>query len=701
MVENFEVVLKKEWCREDLKALTSQFREHESILRLKRRWLMDLPLSIREQKRIEEILPPDDKVLPESLLREDDVSYEDIRICIEMGFGIHNCEKEPHCVQEDVRAFNSLDGFQDIFFLLDDMTNKGLCSFIKILTGGIVKFEKANWSMKRTIKELLPKVIADKNDFSKAALKQLFQLLKDPNFFRGDQVVRSTASEAYRAAAVKVLDEIEDFPVRTLSAMHRKLRGVRGYIPSVQSRKSGGGRDRLISAVKTMCMKMLSDLGEVDEPAEQLAGALGVAGLTLKLIMNRPAVRDFRKFSPEIEALQNDIAKAIHLLNVKKRVSLIELKKVQLLLDPNCELSVRSLRMAVRNLLTEYLYECSDMDKVPEFLVETLDIINRRSQLPSRKRHSSSKIHSSPQELMKEVIQKEVEYVLNISAQAKEVVLDLLPQHEFDEEFAHAYMEDFEGSDTLCISDDDEQVGDTSQHYEFHLYDSYGQTESIGETNPAELNSPVSTSEIDGCSLLSPNGGLNVPLESMRITEMDSDETCGFLHSPSCKESKLLDGQCVARKQYPSGCTGELGLAYSDSLKVTTGQNLSYLSHSPARNSIYNDIKSEETANCSATPKYVFSDLPMEETNIVSQQSRSSNQYLEVQEACDVTSMVAYRFVGRMLDKLAKIEGLELYQGDKLYLRSYSSVPEDSEGNGKYISLYSYVHGAKSGSFDG
>ncbi|KAL0401108.1 UNVERIFIED_CONTAM: hypothetical protein Slati_4140700 [Sesamum latifolium] len=520
--------------------------------------------------------------------------------------------------------------------------------------------------MKRTIKELLPEVIAAKNDNSKKKLKKLFLLLDLKNF-RGNQLVRPIASEAYRAAAVKVLDGLEDFPFRTLIAMHRKLKGVKGYIPSMQSQKSRRGRDSLISVIKKMCMKMLSNFGEVNEPAEPLAGALGVAGLTLKLIMNCPGVRDFRKFSPETEALHNDIAKAIHLLDDSKRVSLIELKKVQFLLDPNSELSVRSLRMAVRNLLTEYLFECSDMEKVPDCLVETLDTINRRSRFSSRKKHSSSKIHSSPQELMKEVIHKEVEHVLAISARAKEVVLDVHPEHEFDEDFDHAYMEDFDGNDDLCISDDDEHVGDISQHYEMHSYSSDCQTESIGETNPAESNSPVSTSERDDHSpLLSPVGRLNIPLKSMHITDAGLDETSGFVRSLSCKKSEVPDEQSMCQKQYPSGFTGELAQAYSDPRKVTTKQNLSSICDSPARNSSYNDLKSEESTSCSRdTPKYVHSDFLVKDTNIVSKQSKPGNQYLEVQEACDITSMVAYHFVGHMLDKLAKSEGIELCQADR------------------------------------
>ncbi|KAL2509280.1 hypothetical protein Fot_32927 [Forsythia ovata] len=93
-------------------------------------------------------------------------------------------------------------------------------------------------------------------------------------------------------------------------------------------------------------------------------------------------LRDYRKFSAETEALQNDIAKAIWLLNDVKRVSLIELKKLQFLLDPSTELSDRSLGMAVMNLLTDDLFKCSDMDNVPDCLLETLSIINS-SQLPS------------------------------------------------------------------------------------------------------------------------------------------------------------------------------------------------------------------------------------------------------------------------------------------------------------------------------
>ncbi|KAH6812818.1 hypothetical protein C2S51_021836 [Perilla frutescens var. frutescens] len=192
---------------------------------------MDLPLSDKEQKRIEELLPPNDKIMPESFLREDDVSYEDIRTCIKKEFGAHR--EESICDQDDEVLLNSCDGFQEISFPLDAMTNKGLCSLVRILTGGLNKFDKTNHRMKRLVKELLPKVIADKNDISKTKLKRCSLLLKDPTNFCGNDLVHFPASESYYAAALTVIDEIKDFPSITLHAMRRRLKGDKGYIPTL------------------------------------------------------------------------------------------------------------------------------------------------------------------------------------------------------------------------------------------------------------------------------------------------------------------------------------------------------------------------------------------------------------------------------------------------------------------------------------
>lgn len=590
---------------------------------------------------------------------------------------------EHQVAQEYIQNFDLCNDHKELFPLLDYMTNSGLCSFLEILTGGMINFEKTKWRMKRTIKDYLKLSSREKNDNFQTKLKLLCQLLEDPKNLCINQVALSSRSNSYRSAAIKVLDGLEDMPFRTLSAMHRKLKGVR-YIPTIQFPKSGWGRDSLISVLRKRCMKMLVELGEGDETPEPLAGALAVAGLTLKLIQNTPFVMEFRKFSPETEALQNDIAKAVWLLNDVKRVSLIELKKLKFLLDPSAELSDRNLRVAVRNLLTDYLFECSDMDNVPDCLLDMLSIINRKSQLPSRRKRSSSKVHSSSQELMKEEIKSEVESILIVSAQAKQIVLDLLSERRFDQDFDHAYMEDLEESDMTDSSDDNsEEELSLPQLFRFRSHDSDDQMESIGETKPVGTNSPASTSEADNCSpLLSPNEKLNCTLESMHINEAESVETFRFVHSSSCIESKMSgDMKNMDRNQHPSISTGERRIACTDML-LTAKENVSIPPVSPDKISNRNDAESQEiSSNSAAIPKYEFSEnFSGEQPNVFNNQSKVVNQYLEVQDACDKMSMVAYDLIGCILDEFLKIEGTDLYQGDILYLRNHASVPQHSEG---------------------
>lgn len=285
------------------------------------------------------------------------------------------------------------------------------------------------------------------------------------------------------------------------------------------------------------------------------------------------------------------------------------------------------------------------MENIPGCLIESLDIINNRPQLGSAKK-SSSKVLSSSKELMKEEIEKEVQLLLNISAQAKEVVANLLPEHKFDEEFVHSNMEDFHGSDSHRVFCDHLQMEDDLQHFEFHSCSSYVQTESIGETNPEEFSLPVHRSKRNKRLPPSPNS------------------------------------QCLG-KEFPSECKAEESKpACSDSAKVTTKARMSFLSPSPARKSSHIEYKYEEATSFSpGTTKNGFSDIKVEETDIVDQQSKSVNRYLELQEACDATSIAAYHFVGYMLDTLAKTEGIELNKDDRFYLRSRTPVLKDTEGN--------------------
>ncbi|EPS70378.1 hypothetical protein M569_04385 [Genlisea aurea] len=267
--------------------------------------------------------------------------------------------------------------------------------------------------------------------------------------------------------------------------MYRKLNGDTDfYTPSFEQKRDGVLRWKLTSQVKELLLKALADFDESGGPAQQrLADVLAVASLQLRL-MKRPALQDFRKTSPETESLQNEILEAISQLNNPKRISVSELKKVQLLLSPDSQKSVRSLRMAVRNLLIDYLFECNDRNNVPDCLLETLRVINRRLQRPPslKKRSSSRARNPPPQVLNKDNVQKEIECVLTLSAQAKDVLSNMAPELEIDEKCI-ILDEEFERSDGFCIAYD---YGD-----EFRDGPDQDQAESIGETNQTAANGSI------------------------------------------------------------------------------------------------------------------------------------------------------------------------------------------------------------------
>ncbi|KAL7176807.1 hypothetical protein ACSBR2_030201 [Camellia fascicularis] len=602
----------EEFLYTDIESLCAKLKYQEKQLKLKRRWLMGLPLSDYEQKQLNRLKFQENKTLPESFLREDDVYYETIKAFVEKGFRACNFERVYHVDQDNIQMFDLPNDLGNLLSMLDDMTNNGLQLIAEILTGGSIKFGKIRWKMKKIIKECLPEVLGNlKGSYKINIAKQLCQLLRNShNFRRNRSPLLTPASQSYHAAATKVLDGLEDMPFQTLSAMHRKLRGIQGYVPQLQTSKSGWGRSILIAQVRKSCMMMLSELGEENKLQEPLAKAMAVGGLWTKLIQGCPFVTEFQQFSPEDEALQNEIAKAIWLL--KEKVRFPELKNLQLLLDPKAELSNRSLRTAVKNLLTEYLFECSDMDTIPDYLLETLCIINRTSRTAPYRFFS------------KEEKEEEVEHVLNVSSQIKHILWDLLPEYEFDEDFADAYMEYLEESDDGDDYDDndsDEKLEELLQQNNlFHPSDLYGQTETIGETNPTNFGSPASTIKRNGSSLvLTPNRSL------------DNMEENQF--HVSVRNSELTD---------------------------------------------YHVERQEPTVDPENPPDFVSSNFLRDRNFMHDELNMSRNQYLTLQEACDKTSIVAYRLIGCVLDKLAQIEGLHLDTGDISYLRGDNSIQKDS-----------------------
>ncbi|CAB4289631.1 unnamed protein product [Prunus armeniaca] len=443
----------------DCESLWSQIKRQEKQIQLKRRWLLGLPTSKSEQKNLERCEFLNNTCLPESFLREDDMFYETVKSSVDTAFGACDIEGGNRVFQDDMKLLDAPYISGALSSCLDDLTNKGLYLFAVILTGRSVKFEKTRWKMKRVIRESLPK----------------------DNFI----TFSSSRLQSHHAAVRKVLDGLRDLPYETLLAMHRKLKGGRQSLPQLRPKKSGWNRDSLINQVRKTIEKMLSELSIGDELQEPLTKAMAVVGLSLKLIpgFHNSTITEFHQFTPEIKILQDEIARAIW-----------------------------SLRTAIRKMLTEYLFDCGDMDTIPKALLELLLL--------------STGIHK-----------------------VKQIVWDLSPDHDLDLDFDDAYMEEMEE----CDDDDDKSNGDDNENNGrlekdglcgsdiSHSNDSFYEAESTAESTPFVCKPPTAETTRNDCyPLLTPNKSVLVEgQEPMFSTQGDS------LDSSSIKRG--LDGNYIER----------------------------------------------------------------------------------------------------------------------------------------------------------
>lgn len=335
-----------------------------------------------------------------------------------------------------------------VLHLIKDMTIQGLYRFAESLTGGSVNFEKTRWKMIKTIKECL--LSSSLNERQKIKLSDnQSAVLKNPHNYRWSNMSRfiPADSASYRAAVYKILGALEALPTQTLRAMHRKMKGVKGYTPQlIPPKRSGWGRDTLIKHLRKKTLKLISKLKEGESLQEPLAKAMDVAGLNLKLVQGCKFATNFViQGSTRTIALQNEIAKCIKLLD--ERIELRLLRDVQrVLIADGKKAADRSLRTLVRNLLTDYLCECGDMEIVPECLHQVLSIIKKICKATH---------------LEKMKIDEDVESILSVSACMKQLVWDYIspPEDEkLDQDFADAYMEDLE--DSFDDDDDDDEYDD-------------------------------------------------------------------------------------------------------------------------------------------------------------------------------------------------------------------------------------------------
>ncbi|KAF1896992.1 hypothetical protein Lal_00034693 [Lupinus albus] len=624
LIESSAANTELKFCKTDPKSILQQIKRQHKYIKLKRRWLLGLKLTKSDNNKFNK----SNLFLNESLLREDDIFYESVKTHVEGAFGGLDDERENHVPQDDIYFIDipSINLKRLISSCLNNLTNKGLYHLAMILNGGSVKSGITRSKLKRIIKDSLSSVLGRKShDRDQVETrKKLFELLNNPHHFRDRfESLSAIISQSDHAAVNKVLSGLQSLPIQTLIAMNRKLRGKKASIPQLLPHRNGWGRDRLIKLVKESIRDMLLQLDRGNELQEPLAKAMAVSDLSQRLIAGCHSTlsREFYKFSPEVKSLQNDIMNAIWSIN-KKVVTLPMLRKLKLLVEPEAIISTRSLRTAFVSFLTEFLFHCSDMDIIPKSLTKILDSINR----------GSSSTHDTS--FQKNDIEEEVDCLLSVSAQAKQIVLDLLPDREFDQDFAEAYMEELEESEDSGsdVGDDVDQPKEDRQFINgmFNSMDLNYEVESIGDFVPFQSHPSISMKQENAsfCSVTT-SGKSNKNCEQFQPNNSDRVNSTSEVHN--------------------------------------TPHNLA------SKNYTVSDVSSDRESDGNVVKRHDFNEsdteletrgaansLRKETKPIPTKDSVCKNQYLVIQESCDKTSMLAYNLIGHMLEEFATNEGLDL-----------------------------------------
>ncbi|CAN8318244.1 unnamed protein product [Cochlearia groenlandica] len=609
----------------DCGSIVSDIKNQEKQFRLKRRFFLLLFLFFDEILTIYVFIP-------ESLLREDDIFYETVKSRVEEAFGFCN-----NAVQQKESNISTNDVVRELDVNLDSLTNKGLYLIAMIVTGGSTSFEKTRCKLKETIRESIDRDFKKRGeDVGKADIvKQLHQVLSDPVNYREDSMATPTF-QAHREAAMKILDELDDLPTQTLFAMKRKLKGSK-KIPQLITSKCGQSRSNLINQVRKASEEMLSELSSGDKLQERLAKAMSLVDLSFKLSPGYKATTgtEFFHFSAETKNLQNEIVKAVWSL---RKVRFRELKRLQLLLEPEAEISNDSLRSAVRKMLIEYLFECGDMDIVPKSLLKALTLVNKKT------RNVDHKVFP------REAIEEETECVLNVSAQVKEIFWQGTTCYDLDQDFGDAYMEKLEDSE----DDDDENSGSFDDEKVVKRESTCRNIKlETKDTQDNAFNSSDSDNEEGGaeCSV------------------MDADD---FSSSPN---------RVVIRDLAES-----ISKVHPESLYVTPMTNKSIhtsdrhdMNTSKTRVKIERDTEMEVDNQFSSRSLYSVVNIKTDDHGEQKPHRRNKNQYLAVQEIADDTSLVAHNLIGRLLEKFADQRGLDLEDDERSYLRGESMPQEETE----------------------
>ncbi|KAJ3696829.1 hypothetical protein LUZ61_000534 [Rhynchospora tenuis] len=392
----------------------------ELLLEKKRRWLQLSPYISCGSKLVPRKRPKflSEKFVPESYIRNDEVSCDVVRSTVEESFKpLCNNQSQHHVVANSFDPCNAsiMEGKERILSITRGLTNTALYSIACMVTRNNLKFKRTRLELIEIVKDHFTNYLLDVSQ-EPDKLFQLSKIFKNPSSYMQNNLQTVTpVTEHLRVSISKTLERLKELTVRELDAIFRKLSGVKvkPHFPPVI--KTHCSTQTLLLRVEKLCSQYLSGLQDGQEIPKKFANGLTVIILALHSYsghINIP-ISEFCQFPDEVICTQMEILHAIWSL---PKLQKEELETLIPLIDPTSMVPRNSFRNTLRKYMMEYLFTCDEMN-IPKELLRAVDIVNKRSQV-------------EPNLFSKESREKEVEAVLNVSCYLKSVSTNLILERE-------------------------------------------------------------------------------------------------------------------------------------------------------------------------------------------------------------------------------------------------------------------------------
>ncbi|TKW40173.1 hypothetical protein SEVIR_1G229100v4 [Setaria viridis] len=368
-----------EFTFEDAEELCSLVSSQESLVDKKRRWLESMILKPGGcSSRVKRPKFLDEAYLPESYIRSGEISCEKVRASMEKSLSSESNGYTHHIVQDGLRLFDLQKKENEPFgpeylgiiqSTISKLTYETLQSVACIVTRNKFSFDKTRLAMEKIVESHLPSYLA------KLDHKELFYIFRNPCSYRSGSVRLVTPVSPQLLSAIHhALDGLDEMPMQPLVAMNRKIR-EKSCTPKFGFVARSSNRGHIIEIVRKRCNKILTELEEGNYLPKNLAKAMSVANLYKKQKLRSVDISqsEFFPFTKETISLQNDILNALWSL---PKLRHDKRKLLRPILDQDSKVERTHLKAALRNYLTDCLFEC-DEGSLPDEALQAIAFINR------------------------------------------------------------------------------------------------------------------------------------------------------------------------------------------------------------------------------------------------------------------------------------------------------------------------------------